>query len=156
MKLSYIIIPLITVLTAGIGSLLTSGGMSWYKSINLPSWTPAGSIIGAIWTTIFILSAASALIVWNTSANMGQTRLSWIAGVFIANAVLNVLWSYLFFNQHLIAPAIFEAGILGLSVIALIVLIWPISELAALLLFPYAGWVCFATYLTYSVWLLNR
>ena len=156
MKLNYIIIPLIAILTAGIGSLLTSGGMNWYKSINLPSWTPAGSIIGAVWTTIFILSAASALIVWNISSNTGQSRLSWIAGVFIANAVLNIFWSYLFFNQHIIAPAIFEAGILGLSVIALIVLIWPISELAALLLFPYAGWVCFATYLTYSVWLLNR
>lgn len=153
MKLNYIIIPLMIILVAVVGSWLTSSGMDWYGTINLPEWTPAGSVIGAVWTTIFILATISALIVWSR-ANRNR-RFRWIIAIFIINAFLNVFWSYLFFNQYLIGPAIWGAGLLGLSVLFLIILIRPISKWAALLLFPYAGWVAFATYLTYTVWLLN-
>ena len=156
MKLNYIIIPLITILTALSGSLLTSRAMGWYKNINKPSWTPPGSLIGAVWTVIFILAMISALIVWNDSISSVQVgRFKLIIAIFILNAVLNVFWSLLFFNQHLLAPAIFEAGLLGASVIALVILIWPFSALAASLLIPYAAWVSFATFLTYKVWSLN-
>ena len=162
MKLYYIIIPLIAIAVAGLGSLLTNTGLtpatdsvlSWYQTIQKPNWTPAGSIIGVVWTTIFILTAISALIVWTKAPR--DSRLTWIAVLFLVNAAFNVLWSFLFFNQHLLAVSIFEAALLGLSVMALIILIWPISRWASILLIPYAGWVIFATYLTYSVWLLNK
>jgi benzodiazapine receptor len=153
MKLNYIIIPLITFLTALSGSLLTSRGMDWYKTIVKPSWTPAGSLIGTVWTILFILGAISALIVWNRLPH--DNRFKWIIAVFIINAILNVGWSFLFFNQHLLLTAIFEAALLGASVVALVILIWPLSRLAASLLIPYAVWVLFATFLTYKVWSLN-
>lgn len=154
MKLNYFIIPLITVLAALSGSWLTSSGMSWYKKIIIPSLAPSGSIIGAVWTIIFILSAISALIVWNKSPHDG--RFWWIIGIFILNAILNVLWSYLFFNRHLIGSAILEAAALGVTACILIVLIRPISQGASLLLVPYAGWTIFATYLNYLIWNLNK
>ncbi|PIR66294.1 MAG: hypothetical protein COU51_04675 [Parcubacteria group bacterium CG10_big_fil_rev_8_21_14_0_10_36_14] len=70
--------------------------------------------------------------------------------------MLNFLWSYLFFDQHLFFLAIIEASILGFSVLILIIFIWPVSRLASILLFPYFGWVAFATYLTYAIWVLNK
>lgn len=154
MRLNYIIIPLVTILTSGVGSWITNNGMKWYKSINLPTWTPPGSVIGTVWTVLFILATISALIVWNTAKH--NNYFWWIIGLFLVNAVLNVGWSFLFFGQHLIGPAIFEAGLLGLSVVGLVILIWPLSRLAASLLIPYAAWVSFATYLTYSIWSLNK
>ena len=111
--------------------------------MNLPSWTPPGSIIGLAWTTIFILTALSAMIVWNTAPR--DSRLWWIVLLFLLNGVLNVFWSYLFFNQHLVGTALWEMLLLNASTVALIVLIWPINRLAASLLFPYVGWVTFAT-----------
>lgn len=154
MKANYFAIPLITVLVSVLGSYFSNTGLRiWYRTINLPSWTPPGSVIGAVWTTIFILSTVSALIVWNKTPHTGQFQL--IIGVFLVNAILNVGWSYLFFSKHLIGSAVIEAAILGLSVLALIFLIWPLSHKASLLLTPYAFWVSFATYLTYSVWRLN-
>ncbi len=153
MKPNYIIIPLITFLTAFLGSLSTSGGMDWYKTISKPSWTPAGSFIGAVWTILFILATISALIIWNRLPR--DDRFKWIIIIFIINAILNVGWSWLFFGQHLLGTAIFEAALLGVSVLALIILIWPVSRLAAWLLIPYAGWVFFATFLTFKVWNLN-
>jgi len=154
MKLNYVIIPLITLGVSWLGGRLTSGGMNWYQTIKLPAWTPPGSVIGFAWTTIFILSTISALIVWNRVSHQG--RFWWIIIIFLINAGLNLGWSWLFFNQHLIGPAVWEAGLLGLSVVVLIILIWPFSRLAAWLLVPYGGWVIFATYLTYLIWALNR
>lgn len=153
MKLNYIIIPLIVFLVAFAGSLITSGGMDWYKTINLPAWTPLGSVIGAVWTTIFILSAISALIVWNRFPR--GRRFSWVFIIFGINALLNIFWSYLFFGKNLLDFAFWEAGFLFISVVLLIILIRPVSRLAAILLYPYAIWGAFATYLTYTVWMLN-
>jgi len=156
MRLNYIIIPLVAFLTALSGSLLTSRAMDWYKSITKPSWTPAGSVIGTVWTILFILGTISALIVFNSALraeNIG--RFKWIIAIFIINAILNVGWSWLFFGQHLLGLAVAEAALLGLSVVALVILIWPVSILAASLLIPYAAWVFFATFLTYKVWSLN-
>lgn len=153
-KPNYIIIPLITILVSVIGSFATSRGMDWYRTINLPEITPPGQFIGTVWTILFILATISALIVWNTAERTGNFKL--IIALFIANAILNVLWSYMFFGAHWIGPAVIEAGLLGLSVIMLIIFIWPVSKLAAGLLMPYAGWVAFATYLTYTIWQLNK
>lgn len=151
-KANYIIIPLATIATMAVGGLVTAAGMGWYRSINLPAFTPAGGFIGGVWTVLFILTAISALI----SINKGWgRRRTGIAAVFIANALLNVFWSVLFFGLHLVGPAVWEAGLLGLSVLVLIVLIWPISKFAAWLLVPYLAWVGFATFLTYSVMILN-
>ncbi len=155
MKPNYLIIPLLTVAVAVSGSFLTSAGVnSWYKTIKLPAWTPPGSTIGMVWTVIFVLTAAAALLVWNSPGP--KPRFGLITGIFLLNAGLNVLWSFLFFRLHLLAAAGWEAVALDLTVIALVILCWPISRAASVLLLPYAGWVAFASYLTFSVWNLNR
>ncbi|MDD5341135.1 MAG: tryptophan-rich sensory protein [Patescibacteria group bacterium] len=153
MKPNYIIIPLITLAIALTGSLLTSAGMDWYNTLTLPASAPAGIVIGTVWTIIFILSTISALIIWN---NFKEDKLfRWIIGIFIANAILNVLWSYVFFYSHQIGASIVEMIILELSVLSLCVLIWPKSKWASILLWPYVAWVIFATYLTVNIWQLN-
>lgn len=155
MKLYFIIIPLITILTSGLGSFFTSKGLeSWYKNINLPSFTPPGSTIGLVWTTIFILATVSAILVWGKKMPISKRQI--IAIAFIVNAFLNILWSYLFFGQHLLLAAFFEALVLEISVLVLIYLLYPISKISAFLLIPYSVWVLFASYLTYLVWLLNK
>ncbi len=155
MKINYFIIPAVTVLVAVAGSGLTKIGLAgWYQKLKLPAWTPSGAVIGAVWTTIFVLTAAAALIVWNQTGPKPQLGL--IAAVFLLNAALNVFWSFLFFRQHWMLAAGWEAAALDLSVIVLIVLCWPISRVAAGLLAPYAAWGAFATYLTFTVWRLNK
>lgn len=152
-KANYVIIPLITVAVSVIGSWITDLGMDWYQILNIPSYTPSGSLIGAVWTVIFILSTISALLVWNFSKR--NKRFWWIVGIFIANAFLNVFWSALFFGLNLIGVSIIEMIILEFTVLALIFLTWPISKPASILLFPYAGWVAFAAYLAYNIWKIN-
>lgn len=150
----YVLIPLVTIAVSVIGSRFTASGMDgWYMSLSLPSIAPPGAFIGIAWTVIFILTTISALIVWRYHKPIKRFYAIWI--LFLVNAGLNVFWSFLFFNQQRIGGAVLEAAVLGLSVFGLIVLIWPISRVAASLLVPYAGWVTFATYLNYLIWQLN-
>ena len=151
-KLFWIVIPLVTILTGFIGSQLTNIGLKdWYFVINKPSWTPPGATIGLVWTIIYLLSAISAFIVYSK----GSKKIGDITTLFLLNAFLNAFWSALFFVFHALDFAVLEAGALGLSVVALIINIWPISKVSSLLLVPYVAWVAFATYLTYTVSSLN-
>ncbi|MBU3918362.1 tryptophan-rich sensory protein [Patescibacteria group bacterium] len=152
-KPNYIIIPLITLVIAVFGNLITSQGMDWYNLLKLPSFTPAGAIIGIVWTIIFILTAISVLIFYNRAFH--NSRFVIVITLFLINGVLNLLWSYLFFNKHLVGAAILEMLFLEATIIALIILIRFSSKIASILLYPYAIWVIFATYLAYQVLLLN-
>ncbi len=154
MRFNYIVIFLLVFFVSFFGGRITSGGMDWYKTIKLPSWTPDGSVIGMVWAFIFILYAISIILVWNSGNK--PNNFYWIVGLFILNALLNIFWSYLFFGVHSIYLATLEAGILGVSVLGLILIIWPFNKLAGFLLIPYVSWVGFATYLTYNIWLLNK
>lgn len=60
-----VVIPLIAILTALLGSMFTLRGVSgWYTTLNLPSFTPPGDVIGIVWTILYILAALSAIVVW--------------------------------------------------------------------------------------------
>lgn len=154
MRLNYIVIPLFVVATAGLGSWFTNNGLYWYSTIKIPSWTPSGGVIGAVWTILFILATISALVSWNSEISKARKIL--LAKLFVINTVLNFGWSFIFFEANLLLVAVFEAIFLELSVLSLIIFIRGINRFASLLLIPYALWVGFATNLTFSVWLLNK
>lgn len=154
-----IIIPLITLATAILGSIITASNMGWYKTLLIPPYTPSGSVIGAIWTTLFILATISALLVWKRAKKVSESLFRWrvdVSIVFALNALLNVWWSVLFFGFHQPFWAIWDAAALGITVAMLIRMIWVRSKFASLLLVPYLFWVAFATHLTYTVWVLNK
>jgi len=153
LKLNYLLIPLFVVITASAASYFEDVGMAWYKTINLPEWTPSNSLTVLVWTIIFVLTSLSVLIIWNkysTEKNFGLIIL-----LFSFNAILIVGWNILFFTQKQIGLALFQAMLLVVDLGLLIVLIWRFCPLAACLLFPYFLWVGFTTALTYSVWIIN-
>ena len=91
--------------------------------------------------------------------------LYWISGpirattpglsVFAVQLLLNVLWSPLFFGLHEPGIAFVEICFLLTSILATIAVFHRRATLAAMLLIPYFGWVCFAAVLNYGFWSLN-
>ncbi|MFA6130870.1 MAG: TspO/MBR family protein [Patescibacteria group bacterium] len=150
---SSLVIILTVIATAVVGSFITSQGMVWYETLILPPWTPDGSVIGTVWTVLFVLTIVSLLLAMQKKIEAPTSR--WIWFFFFLQATLNVLWSLLFFGIHAFTLAIIEALLLGLSVLFLSLSLWKTSKLASALLFPYVLWVCFATFLTYAVTILN-
>jgi tryptophan-rich sensory protein len=141
------------IITASAASYFADTGRSWYKTIILPDWTPSNAIMVIAWTIIFILTSISILIIWNKY--FSKKNFSVVIGLFVINALLIVGWNILFFSHQMMGIAFFQAIVLILNLILLIILIWRFSPLAAYLLFPYTAWVIFSTVLTFNVWMLN-
>ena len=141
------------VAVALIGSHFSAMNREWYEHLVKPSFQPPNWVFGAVWTTLFILGAISAILIWNTRPQTGLTY--WLMALFVVNGILNVVWSALFFGNRLVYQAVFEAGVLCVSVILIIVLAWPISRAGSILMIPYALWTAFATYLTWTIYRLN-
>jgi translocator protein len=137
---------------AVLGGLLTNVG-AWYEGLRFPAWRPPNWLFGPAWTVIFLLVASSGVIAWERAAD-SRTRL-WLIGLFAINAVLNVLWSALFFKMRRPDWALGELVALWTSILALLVFIAKISPLAAAVIAPYLAWVTFAGFLNFRVVRLN-
>lgn len=153
MDIDYLVIPAVVVLVALSGSAVTSANLSWYRLLHVPAWTPNGSVIGAVWTVIYVLAAACALLVWRTMRRSRRFRA--IVATFLVNAVLNAGWSMVFFGLHRIDAAVLVAVALTSTTVVLFLLLVRRLPLAALLLLPYAAWAGFATYLNFVIWRMN-
>ena len=137
------------------GGYFTQQGMAWYHtSLVLPSFTPPDWVFGPVWTVIYALTFVCMYRVWNYFPHDRYTTATMI--LFVINMVLNAAWSYLFFTRHLIGWSLLDAIALVATVIGMMVCIAQHSKVTALLLLPYAVWGAFASYLTYTIWVLNR
>lgn len=142
----------VAILVAVAGGVAADTG-SWYQNLVKPWWQPPNWLFGPVWTTIFVLAVASATIAWQRAGGAGDRQL--IVVLFAVNSVLNVAWSVLFFSLRRPDWALGEVALLWLSIVALIVGLWPIAPISSLLLAPYLLWVSIATYLNFTIIRLN-
>ena len=149
---TYAIAFALSYLTAGIGGGLTELG-PWYFALKHPDWKPPDPYFGVIWTAIFTLCAISGAMAWQASQTREQQKR--ILVLFGANAMLNILWSAIYFKLQRPDYAVFEVVFLWLSIVALIVGLWRISRWASVLLLPYLVWVSIATALNLATVRLN-
>lgn len=139
-------------IAAAVGAAASVQAGSFYSALVRPDWAPPARVFGPVWTTLYVLMAVAAWLVWRAHG-LRAARVA--LGLFVAQLVLNALWSWLFFVWHLGAWAFADTLLLWLLIVATIVAFWRISTWAAALLVPYLVWVSFASVLNYAVWQLN-
>lgn len=137
---------------AALGASATELG-PWYQALRKPAWQPPDWLFGPAWTLIFALAAVAGVLGWRGAPDRHH-RLRLIAW-FALNALLNVVWTWLFFRFHRPDWALAEVVFLWLSIVVLIVVLMPYSRIAAWLLAPYLAWVTFAAVLNLAVVRLN-
>lgn len=134
-----------------IGGLMTPRG-GWYENLKKPAWQPPGWAFGPGWTIILGLAAWAAVRAWEAGDAAQRQDVLILFGV---NGVFHILWSPLFFRLQRPDWALIEVPFLWLSVLAMVVGLWPIDQPAALLVLPYLAWVAFASTLNWAVVKLN-
>jgi tryptophan-rich sensory protein len=133
-----------------VGSRFLPG--EWYAALVKPSWNPPSAVFAPVWTTLYVLMAVAAWSVWRRVGFAGaRVALS----LFVAQLVLNGLWSYLFFGIHRPDLAFAEIIVLWATILATTVGFWRISGSAGMLMVPYLLWVGFASALNWQLWRLN-
>jgi tryptophan-rich sensory protein len=137
---------------AVIGAVVTNLG-PWYAGLHMPPWKPPDALFGPAWTSIFACAALAGALAWRALRTHGG-RIA-LCTWFAINALLNVLWSVLFFRLQRPDWAVLEVGLLWSSIIAVMLAVRRGSPAASWLLLPYLLWVSFAAVLNLAVVKLN-
>jgi benzodiazapine receptor len=140
-------------LSAGfLGSIFTAPSIpTWYAALNKPAFNPPSWIFAPVWTFLYILMGISLYLILISKKKNKKLAIK----LFLAQLILNSLWSILFFGAHSLFLAFLEIILLWLTIIAAIYEFRKIEPNAAWLLIPYLIWVTFASYLNFTIWQLN-
>ena len=99
------------------------------------------------------MCAISAWLAWQAADTPALRRR--VAVLFGLNALLNILWSGLYFKLQRPDWALIEVVFLWLSIVALMWGLWRLSRWASALLIVYAVWVAVAAMLNLQTVALN-
>lgn len=153
LRVALVIVPLILFLGILSGVVAGSGyGNAWFAALVKPAAMPPGAVFPYVWTVLYILIglALTLIILARGAAGRGIA-----IGLFVAQFVLNLCWSPIFFAHHAIGLAF--AIILLMIVLTLVTTLAfaRIRRNAALLMLPYLIWLCFAGWLNHAIGVLN-
>jgi tryptophan-rich sensory protein len=137
-----------------VGSLLTNQSVkTWYPTLQKPSGTPPDWVFPAVWTTLYIVMAIAAWLVW---AEAGWYYAKQPLILFFAQLAMNVAWSAIFFNSRQPGFAFGWIVLLWLAIFSTMIVFYAIKPLAGILLVPYIAWITYASFLNFGIWRLNR
>lgn len=152
--ITFLICLAIPLLIGFIGSQFTMESVkTWYLTINRPSFNPPNWVFAPVWTTLYVLMGIASFRVWQRRKNAEWFH--WAVIIYVVQLIFNLMWSFIFFELHQIGFALIEIILLLLLIIINAFIFYRFDKLAAWLFLPYFLWVSFATYLTYSIFILN-
>jgi tryptophan-rich sensory protein len=160
----YAAAAVVALLVAGLGGLATDLG-PWYRGLVQPPWKPPDVVFGPVWTLLYTLIAWAGARAWwcagaalagdTATAEARRRHQRRLLAAFLLNALLNMLWSVLFFKAQRPDWALAEMALLTASVLWLIRACGRVDRLASRLLLPYLAWVLFAATVNAGVLQLN-
>lgn len=143
----------LTFAAAAVGGWVTSQTVNtWYPTLEKPAWTPPAWVFGPVWTTLYLLMAIAAWLVWRQAGLRGACV---ALTLYAIQLVLNIGWSVVFFGLKNPGLAVLEIAVLWIAIVLTITAFWRRSPLAGLLLVPYLAWSSFAAALNFAIWRLN-
>ncbi len=153
-KIALVTVPAIMLLGSASGWLSNSGyGNAWFDVLAKPDAMPPGWVFGAAWTLLYVLLGIALALAW--AAPPSSARSTGL-GLFFAQLALNFAWSPIFFAWHQVGLALGTIlAMFALSVGAAAAFA-RVRPLAAWLMLPYLGWLCFASALTTASWWTTR
>jgi len=141
---------LIPVIVGAVVGFITSSFID-YNSLIQPPFAPPSIVFPIVWSILYVLMGISYGILDSNSLVDEQ-----INSIYYAQLFVNALWSIFFFVLKWRLFAFLWILLLLTLVIIMIIRFYNKNKLAGLLQLPYLAWVTFATYLNFTIYLLNR
>ena len=151
--LGLVVCVVVVFAAATLGGLFTKEANSdWYRGLIKPLGTPPNWVFAPVWTTLYVLMAVAAWLVWR-KGGFGARRLA--LALFLVQLALNAAWSPIFFGLGAFGWAFVEIALLWGAILATMVTFARASALAGCLMLPYILWVTWAARLNFWIWRLN-
>lgn len=145
---------IIVFIIGALGSVATASEIPvWYAALAKPAWAPPNWLFGPVWTTLYVLIGIALFLVWRRGLEEEGVKVA--LTVFAVQLGLNLLWSLVFFGLQSILGGLVIILLLWIVILANIILFYRISTWSGVILIPYLIWVSIASYLNYSIYLLN-
>ncbi|KAB2953377.1 tryptophan-rich sensory protein [Heliorestis acidaminivorans] len=134
-------------------SILFPMDSRWLASLQKPTWSPPGAIVGLAWMIVYGMIALSVALL---HTKVGWRNLGWLwKGSFIVNLLL----VFIYFAGQTVSKNLFlsflNTALIAGTAFLLVFFAWPYYRVSALLFLPYALWSSFATYLAWAIYRLN-
>ncbi len=126
---------------------------SWYSTLNKPSFNPPNYLFGPVWSVLYILMGIGLYLILQTPKSAMRTKSIML---FTVQLILNLSWSFIFFNAQSPFAALIIIGILWIAILMMMIYFHTLSPIASYLQIPYLLWVSFATVLNAAIWILNK
>jgi tryptophan-rich sensory protein len=152
LKIKYVILFLVINFGGlALGSWLMDSGPTteWYINLDKAPWTPPGWVFGAAWTIIMICFSVYLGYLFSI-LNTTKSKLLFAVQVF-----LNVIWNYVFFNQHLITQGLIVITLLTIVIFYYFFNYRNLLKNKSYLLLPYMVWLLIATSLNTYILINN-
>lgn len=141
---------LVPVILGSIVGFIISGTID-YNSLIKPSFAPPSILFPIVWSILYVLMGVSYGIL--DSNNLVDSNINFI---YYLQLIFNLLWPIIFFVFEARLFAFIWIIILDVLVIVMAVSFYRKNKIAGLLQIPYIAWTLFATYLNFSIYLLNK
>jgi benzodiazapine receptor len=150
-----LVVSLLACQLAGfLGSIFTTPAIpGWYAKLAKPSFTPPNWVFSPVWISLYVLMGISAFLIWRKGLDNRAIKVA--LGIFVAQLIVNSLWSLMFFGLRSPLAGFITIIILWILIVLTISHFYRISTVAGVLLLPYFLWVSFASVLNFSLWRLN-
>ena len=127
--------------------------MEWYDSLWKPSWTPAPSTIGLIWQILYPIIIVSFGFVFVQTI---RRRVSWLVALpFAINLIAHLSFTPIQFGLRNLPLASVDIVIVHVTIVWMMVVIWPHYKWVTVAQVPYLVWVSIATVLQLSMTWMN-
>lgn len=138
----------------GVGAGLFFPPDEWYDALLKPTFHPPTAWFGPVWTVLYATMGIAAWMVQRQlSADVALRRRACL--LFVAQLVLNLAWTPLFFGLHSPMLAFIDICALWIVLLWTVLAFGRVRPLAGYLLLPYQLWVTFALVLNGTLWLMN-
>ena len=145
--LKSILIPLIL---GGIVGFIISGNMD-YNSLIQPKLAPPAILFPIVWTILYFLMGLSYAIITIYSDLDSDVKT-----IYYSQLIVNLIWPIIFFVMKNRLLALIWIILLLILITIMIVKFYKKNKVASLIQIPYLLWTIFATYLNFSIYLLNK
>jgi translocator protein len=153
MTFSLLIFIVLCLACGGLGGWVTAKSVrTWYPTLARPRWTPPDGIFGPVWTTLYVLMAISAWMVWERLPQGSDYSPMVLFGF---QLLLNTTWSIIFFGLRRPGWAMVDIIFLWIFIGLTTLSFWNVYWLSGVLFLPYFLWVSFAVILNAAFVKLN-
>lgn len=150
----YIIFVLVSLGVGALSSLATSNNMDVFTKIARPPYTPPAIVFPIVWTVLYILMGIGAGRVYCSDAPDEKKKSA--IGTYIVQLIINFFGAFFFFNFNAYLLSFLWAALLWVFVVLMAYRFFKVDKLAGYLQIPYVLWSTFATFLSLSIFLMNR